>query len=75
MCVPAKENVALIKEICDLRKELKLCRELIHDMSAAITLESHQKKLPKAPTIHKSKGPLVEKEMEEQKKIIEMQQV
>ncbi|BFY99763.1 hypothetical protein BsWGS_02803 [Bradybaena similaris] len=69
-----QENVALIKDICDLRKELKLCRELIHDMSAAITLESHQKKA-KAPGSRKYMGPLMEKEMEEQKKIIEMQQL
>ncbi|CAG5122075.1 unnamed protein product, partial [Candidula unifasciata] len=70
-----QENVSLIKEICDLRKELKLCRELIHDMSAAITLESHQKKTKVPDFNRRLTEPLLEKEMEEQKKIIEMQQL
>jgi len=71
-----QENVTLIKEINDLRKELKLCRVLIHDMEAAMGLDARSKKggstvqLPPKPA-----GPLVEKELEEHKKVIEMQQM
>uniref|UniRef100_A0A0B7A6G0 Cilia- and flagella-associated protein 57 n=1 Tax=Arion vulgaris TaxID=1028688 RepID=A0A0B7A6G0_9EUPU len=71
-----QENVSLIKEINDLRRELKLCRVLIHDMESAMGLDSRSRKtgaivrLPPKPL-----GPLVEKEIEEQKKIIEMQQL
>merc|ERR1712154_702744 len=58
-----QENVSLIKEINDLRKELKLCRVLIHDMEAAMGLDARSKKtggqsnmaLPPKPP-----GPLVE---------------
>ncbi|BFZ16806.1 hypothetical protein BsWGS_19845 [Bradybaena similaris] len=71
-----QENVSLIKEINDLRKELKLCRVLIHDMEAAMGLDKRYGKagtlvtMPPKPT-----GPLVEKELEEHKKVIEMQQL
>jgi len=73
-----QENVTLIKEINDLRKELKLCRVLIHDMEAAMGLDARSKKsggtsnmaLPPKPP-----GPMVERELEEHKKVIEMQQV
>ncbi|KAH9523432.1 Cilia- and flagella-associated protein 57 [Bulinus truncatus] len=72
-----QENVTLIKEINDLRKELRICRVLIHDMEAAMGLDIRgQKKtgitIPLPP---KPVGPLVEKELEEHKKIIEMQQL
>jgi len=73
-----QENVTLIKEINDLRKELKLCRVLIHDMEAAMGLDARSKKAGGASNMAlppKPPGPLVERELEEHKKVIEMQQV
>ncbi|CAL1538634.1 unnamed protein product [Lymnaea stagnalis] len=71
-----QENVTLIKEINDLRKELRICRVLIHDMEAAMGLDMRNKKSgPTIPLPPKPAGPLVEKELEEHKKIIEMQQM
>ncbi|GFR57789.1 cilia- and flagella-associated protein 57-like [Elysia marginata] len=74
-----QENVTLIKEINDLRKELKLCRVLIHDMEAAMGQDSRTRKLTGPNNVAtmpaKQAGPLVEKELEEKSKVIEMQQL
>ena len=79
LCKFFQENVTLIKEINDLRKELKLCRVLIHDMEAAMGQDSRTRKLTGQGTMAampaKQAGPLVERELEEKSKVIEMQQV
>lgn len=35
-CLPFQENVTLIKEINDLRRELKIARTQVHDLEAAL---------------------------------------
>ena len=44
LIVAVQENVSLIKEINDLRRELKLSRTHIHDMEAALGLHNKNKK-------------------------------
>ncbi|XP_063431022.1 cilia- and flagella-associated protein 57-like [Mytilus galloprovincialis] len=73
-----QENVSLIKEINDLRRELKIARTTIHDLEAAMGL--HSKKAKKDPnsvqTISfKAPSVMAEQELEEKNKIIEMQRM
>lgn len=71
-----QENVSLIKEINDLRRELKIARTQIHDLEAAMGLHSKRNKSDTATIAAiTAKGPsaLMEKDMEEKNKIIEMQ--
>lgn len=73
-----QENVSLIKEINDLRKELKIARTQIHDLEAALGLHSKNNKGDTATlaafTI-KTPSALMEKDMEEKNKIIDMQKM
>ena len=79
ICVScSQENVSLIKEINDLRRELKLSRTQIHDLEAAMGLHSKRNKGDSAAMAALTvKGPsaLVEREMEEKNKIIQMQTI
>ncbi|XP_033738759.1 cilia- and flagella-associated protein 57-like [Pecten maximus] len=73
-----QENVSLIKEINDLRRELKIARTQIHDLEAAMGLHSKKNKNDTAAIAAiTAKGPsaLMEKDMEEKTKIIEMQKI
>lgn len=38
-----QENVSLIKEINDLRQELKVANARVHDLQAALRLYKHKK--------------------------------
>ena len=73
-----QENVSLIKEINDLRKELKIARTQIHDLEAALGLHSKNNKGDTATlaafTI-KTPSALMERDMEEKNKIIDMQKI
>ena len=75
-CLGIQENVSLIKEINDLRKELKNCRTHIHDLEAALGLHRKQgdaaRQLVATITSNKPQ-PLVEKELEEAGRVMEMQ--
>lgn len=71
-----QENVSLIKEINDLRKELKIARTQIHDLEA--TVKQYTKKTGGDDTdiyavMLKAPSALVENELEEKNKIIDMQ--
>lgn len=71
-----QENVSLIKEINDLRKELKIARTQIHDLEAAV--KQYTKKTGGDDTdiyavMLKAPNALVENELEEKNKIIDMQ--
>ncbi|KAJ8306471.1 hypothetical protein KUTeg_017016 [Tegillarca granosa] len=73
-----QENVSLIKEINDLRRELKIARTQIHDLEATLGLQSKQNKGDNAAvTTIAIKPPLaqIEQEIEEKNKIIKMQQM
>jgi len=70
-----QENVSLIKEINDLRRELKIARTQIHDLEAAMGLHSKKNKNDTAAIAaitSKGSGAL-ERDLEEKLKIIEMQ--
>ncbi|KAK3612310.1 hypothetical protein CHS0354_011028 [Potamilus streckersoni] len=73
-----QENVSLIKEINDLRKELKIARTQIHDLEAALGLHSKTNKGDtQALAAITAKGPtaIFEKELEENRKMVEMQKM
>lgn len=73
-----QENVSLIKEINDLRRELKIARTQIHDLEAALGMHSKKNKNDTAAVAaFSSKGPsaLMQSEMEEKNKIIDMQKL
>lgn len=75
-----QENVSLIKEINDLRRELKLCRTNIHDMEAALGMHSKKNKKSGEGTsmlslTTKPASALVDQKMDEQVKIIDMQKM
>lgn len=70
--------MSLIKEINDLRRELKIARTTIHDLEAAMGLHSKKaKKDPNSVATISFKAPSVmaEQELEEKTKIIEMQRI
>jgi len=72
-----QENVSLIKEINDLRKELKIARTMIHDLEAAV--KQYTKRTGGDNDMYavmlKAPNALVENEMEEKEKIIDMQKI
>lgn len=73
-----KENVSLIKEINDLRRELKISRTQIHDLEAALGLHSKNNKSETATLAAitaKTPSVMMEKDLEERQKIIEMQRL
>lgn len=75
-----QENVSLIKEINDLRKELKLSRTHIHDMEAALGLHSQKGKKSSdtsalAQLAAKQPNALMEQKIDEQGRIIDMQKM
>lgn len=74
-----QENVALIKEINDLRRELRIARSQVHDLEAAMGL--HRKS--NAPGHHtevmqqimkQNKNAQMEQDLKEKEKVIELQQ-
>ena len=68
----------MIKEINDLRKELKIARTQIHDLEAAMGLHSKNNKGdPSTIAAFTAKMPsaLMERDMEEKTKIIDMQKI
>ena len=68
--------MSLIKEINDLRKELKIARTQIHDLEAAVkqyTKRSQGEDTDIFTVMLKTPNALVENEMEEKNKIIDMQ--
>ncbi|KAL8584312.1 hypothetical protein ACOMHN_014731 [Nucella lapillus] len=73
-----QENVSLIKEINDLRRELKMCRTHIHDMEAALGLHSKKNKKGSDTTAlaqlaAKQPSAIMEQRLDEQVRIIDMQ--
>ncbi|KAK7099818.1 cilia- and flagella-associated protein 57-like [Littorina saxatilis] len=75
-----QENVSLIKEINDLRRELKICRTHIHDMEAALGLHSKMgnkggDSTALAQLASKQPSALMERKLDEQVKIIDMQMI
>ncbi|PAA67586.1 hypothetical protein BOX15_Mlig006712g2, partial [Macrostomum lignano] len=73
-----QENVSLIKEINDLRRDLKKSRTQIHDLEAAVGLHrknnDQAKQLVAMVTSNKS-NPILEKDMEEKERTIETQRL
>ncbi|XP_052776281.1 cilia- and flagella-associated protein 57-like isoform X2 [Mya arenaria] len=74
-----QENVSLIKEINDLRKELKIARTQIHDLEAAIKQNMKKEKGGEYPDIYtvmlRAPNAMAESEIEERNKIINMQKL
>ncbi|KAH3831997.1 cilia- and flagella-associated protein 57-like [Dreissena polymorpha] len=74
-----QENVSLIKEINDLRRELKIARTQIHDLEAAIKQNMKKEKGGEYPDIYavmlKAPNAMIENEMDEKNKIIDMQKL
>ncbi|XP_071118876.1 cilia- and flagella-associated protein 57-like [Haliotis cracherodii] len=72
-----QENVSLIKEINDLRRELKIARTSIHDLEAVLGLHSKNNKKADTATLAqitaKNPSALMVRDLEEKLKIIEMQ--
>ena len=70
--------MSLIKEINDLRRELKIARTQIHDLEAALGLHSKKNKNEGANiAMFTTKGPsaLLQNEMDEKEKMIDMQKM
>uniref|UniRef100_A0A8D2P8L7 Cilia and flagella associated protein 57 n=1 Tax=Zosterops lateralis melanops TaxID=1220523 RepID=A0A8D2P8L7_ZOSLA len=73
-----EENVSLIKEINDLRQELKVANARVHDLQAALRLYKHKKAIQDtAPTTEPLSSPAVPRldPQMECENIIEMQQL
>jgi hypothetical protein len=74
-----QENVSLIKEINDLRRELKIARTQIHDLEAALGLHGNKgskgDSAALAAITSKAPSALLEQELEERNKIIDMQRM
>ncbi|XP_041357286.1 cilia- and flagella-associated protein 57-like [Gigantopelta aegis] len=72
-----QENVSLIKEINDLRRELKLARTSIHDLEAVLGLHSTNNKKADTATLAqltaKNPSAMMERDLAEKNKVIEMQ--
>jgi len=74
-----QENVTLIKEINDLRRELKISRTQVHDLEAALGLhrKNNAQSRAAADALQQSttatKNALMEQELLEKRKIVEMQ--
>ena len=73
-----QENVSLIKEINDLRRELKIARTQVHDLEAALGLHRKSNQANAAETKAKlastNKNAQLERELEEKLKVINLQQ-
>lgn len=73
-----QENVSLIKEINDLRRELKISRSQVHDLEAALGLHRKSNKAHATETLAQimttSKNALLERDLEEKAKVVELQQ-
>ena len=76
--VPLQENVSLIREINDLRRELKFSRTQIHDLEAALGLHRKNNQTSAAVTLAQmssmTKNAWMEQELTEQRKVVELQQ-
>ncbi|XP_054836556.1 cilia- and flagella-associated protein 57 [Eublepharis macularius] len=75
-----QENVSLIKEINELRRELKVTRTQVHDLQSTLGLLNKRKKLPglstaPSPDKQHSPGILRLNPEEETERIIEMQRL
>ena len=69
--------MSLIKEINDLRRELKLARTSIHDLEAVLGLHSTNNKKADTATLAqltaKNPSAMMERDLAEKNKVIEMQ--
>ncbi|XP_064626846.1 cilia- and flagella-associated protein 57-like [Lineus longissimus] len=74
-----QENVSLIKEINDLRRELKISRTGVHDLEAALGLHRKNKDSANmaaatlAAVAGTNKNAMLERDLEETKKIVDVQ--
>ena len=75
-----QENVSLIKEINDLRRELKIARTQVHDLEAAFGL--HRKGIQPgqnneimAQIMSSNKNAQIEQDLIEGKKIVDLQKL
>ncbi|CAH1775033.1 unnamed protein product [Owenia fusiformis] len=72
-----QENVSLIKEINDLRRELKIARTQVHDLEAALGLHRQSNQGEAAQTLANitstNKNAMLEQDLQEKLKIIELQ--
>merc|ERR1711893_53755 len=72
-----QENVSLIKEINDLRRELKIARTQVHDLEAALGLHRKANQGHATETLAQitstNKNAQLERELEEKKKVIDLQ--
>lgn len=75
---PSQENVSLIREINDLRRELKAARTHINDLDAALGLNrknnDQTRQLVQLITTTKA-NPMLEKDYTEAKRVIEAQRM
>lgn len=73
-----QENVSLIKEINDLRRELKTARSQVHDLEAALGLHRKSNKAQAAETLahisSANKNAQLERDLTEKVTVIELQQ-
>ena len=73
-----QENVSLIKEINDLRRELKIARTQVHDLEAALGLHRKSNKDHATETLQQitstNKNAMLERDLMEKIKVIELQQ-
>jgi len=75
----SQENVTLIKEINDLRRELNQSRTRVHDLEAALGIHRKNKVHVRAATdalasaTTTNKNALMQLELEEKSKIVELQ--
>ena len=73
-----QENVSLIKEINDLRRELKIARTQVHDLEAALGLHRKNNKAHATETLAQltstNKNAQLERDLIEREKIVELQQ-
>ncbi len=70
--------MSLIKEINDLRRELKLARSQVHDLEAALGLHRKNNKAHASETIaaitSTNKNAQLERDLAEREKVVELQQ-
>ncbi len=73
-----QENVSLIKEINDLRRELKIARTQVHDLEAALGLHRKSNKAHATETLAQitstNKNAQLEQDLQERVKVIDLQQ-
>ena len=73
-----KENVSLIKEINDLRLELRISRTQVHDLEAALGLHRKANQDSASKTLQQimssNKNAQMEQELVERSKVVELQQ-